>query len=169
MDTLFLIQLIISLAIGTYLWLFDRKMLSLNLDKINSFIGFMVLVCVLRVCLIDFCSEFFQSELPTDSGIPLWYLPFVFWEDLFFGGLVYLSHKFIKNRFISLLSIILISLWFASGHLYQGYYIAALTGIYPYFISYRFAKKNGFGTVMVCHILYDFITVLLVKFLPWVL
>lgn len=51
-----------------------------------------------------------------------------------------------------------LSINFALGHAYQGVGGVLITMLYPYFISYRYGKKVGFGTVMICHILYDFIT-----------
>ncbi len=59
-----------------------------------------------------------------------------------------------------------LSVHFGMGHAYQGMSAVVITMLYPFFISYRYGRKVGFGTVMVCHILYDFITFYTIYFLP---
>jgi hypothetical protein len=161
--------IVIGLLIGLYLLIFDKEMIRVEWNAVASFVGFMVFVTCLRIAFIQFGLEFFNISLPNDLGIADWPLALVFWEDLFFGGSVYLIHKFIKSKFLSWPLTIAISFMFASGHLYQGAFVAALTSIYPYFISRRFGMLYGFGTVMICHIIYDFMSVYLTKLLPYIL
>lgn len=68
--------------------------------------------------------------------------------------LIYYAEKFLP-KWIFVPIVVLSSLIFGAGHLYQGYFVAALLSLYPYFVSYKYGKKYGYGTVMLCHITYD--------------
>lgn len=77
--------------------------------------------------------------------------------------------KTIHFQPILLAAALVLSINFALGHMYQGWGGVVVTFFYPFFISFRYGKKVGFGTVMACHILYDFITFYTVIFMPYLL
>ena len=83
----------------------------------------------------------------------------VWLEDLAFAAPIYLFKQYIsKNKWFWIPIAIGFSLFFASQHVYLGYSWALVTILYPYLISCKYSLRFGFGTVMMCHVLYDFIT-----------
>ena len=102
--------------------------------------------------------------------MPVWYIIMVWWEDLLFCVPVfYLSENSKLNKYLKFSLIFAISLLFGLGHGYQGVSGILVTSLYPYFISTHYAKRYGFGTVMVCHVLYDMITVAMIRLAPYIL
>lgn len=161
-------EVYIGLAIMIAVWFFDRDLLRIQWNSVASFCGFMTFVTLLRICWFDFQIRTGSSypAMPAEiyqSGI--WSLGLVFWEDAFYAIPIYYAHKHLKSWPAWGLTIAL-SLMFASGHTYQGYFVASLTAFYPYFISNRFGAVVGFGTVMACHIIYDMLTFLVVHLSP---
>jgi hypothetical protein len=150
----------------------DSSILRVKFSFIQNFITIMVLLTVFRLWLISVKFNIFDIP-PIISGVLQGIdvqFPFVFWEDACFVLPIFLFRRYISDKkkfWIPLM--ILSSILFANGHLYQGIYVAALTGIYPYFISYRYGSKYGFGSIMVAHILYDFITFYTIKIAPYLI
>lgn len=93
----------------------------------------------------------------------------VFWEDACHGLPLYLLQRFtgMEKLWAKILNYVLMALVmieFGAGHLYQGLMAAAFLMLYvPYSIKY--GKKFGFGTVMICHTLFDLTTILSFKYL----
>ena len=140
-------------------------------SKVSQFVGFMVLVEFIRMGLMDGDPNF--KVEPDDPLMGLSTNIWVFWEDSFFAMPIYFLKDHLKlHKSIWIPVAVGLSLLFASLHINQGYVWAAIVGIYPFFISYRFGKVNGFGTVMACHIIYDVATHLgykimcLIKLMP---
>jgi hypothetical protein len=157
-------QFQIALAIMVLVFIFDKKTLRVELDKVAKFLAFMAIITAIRLALMSHSNSFGNSNL---MDIPFYSFGLVFWEDLFYAIPIYYTrhlkdHKYAKYVWYSL--IIALSAHFGMGHLYQGVFAVFLTAIYPYFISYRYGKDVGFGTVMAGHVLYDMITFLTVKY-----
>lgn len=138
-------------------------------DKVAQFLGFMALITMFRICFADMVEGIMpgfvdQKFVEIADKIGFATLPFVFWEDVYFGmPIAWLMKKvFPKYPKLAITLTIIISTIFATGHLYQGA-IGMVTIIYPFFISYKYGKKYGFGTVMICHMLYDFFSVATAK------
>lgn len=92
----------------------------------------------------------------------------VFWEDACHGLPLLLLQRLIGTKKwtwpIHGILTALVMLEFGMGHVYQGLFAAILLSCYvPY--SIKMGKKVGFGTVMVCHTLYDLVTILTLKLL----
>lgn len=92
----------------------------------------------------------------------------VFWEDAVFGVMLFIlqknigENKWLKPIYWAVLAIAMVL--FSSMHLYQGWLWASIIGFYiP--LSVKLGKKYGFGTVMICHMLYDLFTMIFVKFI----
>jgi hypothetical protein len=168
-DLISLLPLIGAILILIYFIIFNKNLLRIEWNCVSSFIAFMVLVSCGRIAYNQYFYDPSIVQNFQTYGNDSWHLFLVFWEDLFFGGSVFLICKFINCKWIKIPLIILVSLWFASGHVYQGYFAAALIGVYPFFISYKYGMKYGFGTIMACHILYDFFSVYMTKFMPYFL
>lgn len=145
-------------------FIFDRKTLRIELDKVAKFLALMAIITAIRLSLMSYSNSFGNEVL---TKIPFWSFGLVFWEDLFYVIPIYYTrylkdHKYLKYCWYLL--IIGLSAHFGIGHLYQGLFAVLITALYPYFISYKYGKDVGFGTVMVCHVLYDMITFLTVKY-----
>ena len=145
--------------------------LRIQWNSVASFFAFVIFVCLIRMGIVSFLSN--GTYTPETSNIQFWQYIMVFWEDLFFSFSLFLVAKLLhkigwnfysKSMFYSLT--IALSVIFASGHIYEGYVAASLILFYPYFVSYRCGLKYGWGTIMVCHIMYDCITVLCDKIMP---
>ncbi len=148
-----------GIAITLYLLLFHKNVLDIKLDKVSRFLAFMAIVTAIRLALISA-----QGSNPSpDYGIKFWQYALVFWEDAFYVAPLLFLERFKVTKWGKIAFYMVaagLSLHFASGHLYQGVFAATLTALYPYFISFYYSKRTSLGTVMVCHILYDMITVI---------
>lgn len=106
--------------------------------------------------------------------MPIFQIPWqltltVFWEDACHTLPLALLQRFLPNKLwakaLNFVALLLVMLSFGLGHTYQGIGAACLISLYiP--ISLKLGKKYGFGTMMICHTLYDLSTALLVQ---WVM
>jgi len=151
---------------------FDEKTVRVEWVSIAKFIGFISLVTCFRIAMFSFLMENGGSETLNQHidnnfiKIPVWRLILVFWEDAFFVLPLVFCRKYIHPK-LWILLFIFSSFSFGLGHIYQGISAVFVTALYPYLVSYRYGMKYGFGTIMICHILYDFITYYIAKFLPF--
>lgn len=150
--------LFLSVAVLIYAFIKDRQQFSINWDGISKFVAFMSLVTMVRLCIM--------TSSPVRQSFPFEMFDFIFvvFEDMFFVMIPYYIAKKINNDFFKFIVWVIFSSLFAYGHIYQGYFIALITGFYPYFISRKYAMKTSFVTVMMCHFMYDCITFVTVKF-----
>lgn len=107
---------------------------------------------------------------PENDASPMYtiqiiYLFSVFWEDAVFTLPILVADKLKAPNLLKMGMFALSSIAFASGHIDYGLPWAFLTLFYVPFISYKYGKENGLGTVMVCHVLYDLITILSFRYL----
>jgi hypothetical protein len=158
-----MLQVLVGFFIILLIFIFDRKNLDVKTDKITKFLTFMALVTAFRLALNSF-----QGNLPQGGlGIPFYMFAIVPWEDAFYvAPLLYLDYmrETKWGRYMWNTLAIALSIHFGLGHAYQGLFGIAITSLYPYFVSYKYSKRTSLGTVMVCHILYDMITVLTMKY-----
>ena len=155
-----------------YFLFFDSKTIEIKWDAVSRFLAFMSLITFFRISIASF-TQGIEHTLPNSNtyGLEPWKFALVFWEDAFFVlPMVILSRFEFTNRwYIWMPAMVGMSYWFGTGHAYQGNIAVWITAIYPYFISYRYGVKFGFGTVMVCHIMYDFITFYTARFTPFLI
>ncbi len=137
--------------------IFDREQLEVKLDGLAKFTGLMVLVMLAKVAMLQ------GNSAPDMYGLTLGHFKLVFLEDAFFVMIPFYINKKINSKFLRWAIWIFFSGLFASGHIYQGLMGMAITSIYPYFLSRRYAVKTTFGTVMACHFMYDCFQLLTVK------
>jgi hypothetical protein len=154
----------------------EKHTMDVKWDKIAQFIAFLFVLSIFRISAFSFLVDMgLMKQLPTvppEIAGSRWTLCLVFWEDMFFGLPLYFIHKYMHgpvSKHLKWPLTILISMLFASGHAYQGLYGVLVTSIYPFFISKRYGEKHGFGTVMLCHILYDNFTFYSIWLLPYLL
>jgi hypothetical protein len=155
----------IGCAIILLVYLFDRQLIRVQWNSLASFIAFLLVFVVAQIAIGSYTFNGFVPSNPL-KDIESWRLALVFWEDAFYVIPMYYAFKIDKTKYQipSILFAVVMSLWFGSGHLYQGIMGAVVTSFYPYFISLRYARKVGFGTVMLAHILYDFAILFLVRY-----
>lgn len=160
-----MLQVIIGFVIIAFMLIFDRKMIEFKIDKVTKFLTFMVIITAIRVAMSSF-----KGDLPSGlyNNIPFWAYAIVPWEDAFYvAPMLYLQDLEQKSKWLWWALVGALSIHFGLGHAYQGIMGVILTSFYPYFISFKYSKRVGLGTVMVCHVLYDMITVLTAKY-SWI-
>lgn len=157
----YLIQVGIGAFILTMFFIFDRKTIRIEWDAISRFLAFMTLATCIRIAMYDLVMRINPGAIPQMHQqlleMPKILFAMVWWEDAFFVLPIFLAWKYC-SKYIFFLVALGMSMWFGFGHAYQGLYGIMITSIYPVFISLRYGRKYGFGTVMIGHILYDYIT-----------
>lgn len=138
---------------------------------VGAFLKFLCVITLYRAVLFKLFPNFgmFKEAGHTITSIP-WQLTLtVFWEDACHGLPLLLLQRFIGTekwwaKAINFIALAFVMIEFGLGHVYQGLIAATLLSFYiPY--SIKMGKKFGFGTVMICHTLYDLSTILSLKFL----
>lgn len=137
----------------------------------RSVIKWIIFLCVITLFRVFTIRYMLELDHMKESAKGVLLIPWpatltVFWEDAAHGlplFLLYLWSRASKFKMVLWYCLLaMVTLSFGSGHTYQGYWAAALLMLYiPY--SIKLGAKHGFGTVMVCHTLYDLFTILTVK------
>ena len=151
----------------------DKDIIRISWDKLTQFMVFLVILAMFRLLQYQFLldSGVMQSipTIPPMIDMQKWTLGLVFWEDMFFAVPIFYIWKYMNRTWLQILLTVLISVVFGYGHAYQGTSGIVMASFLPYFVSYRFGKKYGFGTCMLGHIMYDVSSVYLIKLLPYLL
>jgi hypothetical protein len=131
---------------------------------------FLGLITVYRLTLIKLFPGFrgMGQSAGNIAFLPWTVALTVFWEDACHGlPLLILKKLLPKTRVWSLIYILVMGLTmieFGSGHLYQGPMAALFLSFYiPY--SVNKGERYGFGTIMLCHMMYDLVTILFTKYM----
>jgi len=150
----------------------DRHILKIDLKAVQTFITLMILLTFFRFTMASVLAEMGVNVAQINKGlahIPFWRLALVFWEDAFFAiPIYYMKDKWKWSRYLWMPVVAILSVTFAIGHIYQGQWAFFATLLVPYVIWYRYGKRFGFGTVMICHILFDQMTILAFRMLNYV-
>lgn len=134
-----------------------------------KWLKFLGIVTIYRVLLFKLFpnNQFLKEAIKNVTSVPWQITPSVFWEDachgmpLFFIQMWLGTDKWWKQVIHALL-LAVVMVEFGLGHVYQGVPAAIALSFYiPY--SIKLGKKFGFGTVMLCHILFDLTTILTLK------
>ena len=137
-----------------YVYRIDKSYLRIDTKAIKSFLVFMLWLTLIRTFMFIFISNPMENILPL---INPWLMLGVFWEDaVYVLPLIMLRDKTNLNKVAYYTLFVISALVFASGHLYQG--IMGLASIFYLYLSAKYGRQYGFGTVMICHTLYDLIT-----------
>ena len=145
-----------------------KELLNFNKSKILKFTLFIIAVSAFRFFMIKNLIQYNINTKMFEAAkiLPLGGTLFTWWEDLAFTMPLILLKSFSENRNLLkpfyYIALIITILSFASGHIYQGLFSAAFISLYIPF-GVIFGRKNGLGTLMTCHVLYDFFTLLTVK------
>lgn len=151
----------------------DRDIIRISWDKLAQFTAFLVILAMFRLLQYQFLLDMgimkVLPTLPPMIDMQKWTLGLVFWEDMFFGVPLFYIWKYMNRTWLKVLLTVMISLVFGYGHAYQGMSGVVWASFLPYFVSYGFGKKYGYGTCMLGHVMYDVSTVYLIKLLPYLL
>ena len=148
----------------------EKHLLRVEKKPVIDWCVFLMIVTALRVFLLTAFGYTGIMGPPTALSMIPWYASFtVFWEDACHGlplvilaGLIGTKKRL--ARIINALAMFIVSVAFGMSHLYQGLWVALLLCLYVSY-SIKYAKKYGFGTVIICHIIFDLVTFLYVKYL----
>jgi hypothetical protein len=153
---------------GWAVWKSDYKdLLRFEWKPFAKFFLFMCVVSIYRYFMISLMVRHgMGSNLNAVKGLPVGAVFMTPWEDACHDLPLVLLRRIIgTNKWtwpIHALAMGIVVLGFSSGHIYQGLFSAALIGLYiP--VAVHFGKKRGFGTVMGCHVLYDFSTIMIIR------
>jgi hypothetical protein len=145
-----------------------KQLLKVEFKPVVKWCTFLALLTVWRIMMAKLAS--YNGIHDAEPFIIPWMASFtVFWEDACHGLPVLLLRQLIgvHKWWAKILNFIMLAVTmfsFGLGHLYQGLVPAMILCMYiPY--SIRCGKKYGFGTVMICHMLYDLVTLLFVQYL----
>lgn len=145
-----------------------KDLLQINYNGIKIFLFLLAILTLYRFLVIDFFStkEYIYSIRSSVYFLPWQGSLFVFWEDACHTlPLAIFSRIFNKGFFYKMLYfifILIVMLSFGLGHLYEGI-ISAICLCFYIPITLKLGKKYGFGTIMICHILYDLTTLLTLR------
>lgn len=146
-----------------------KDMLRIEKKPLFKFFKILGVLTVFRATTFFLLPE--QEWLSNNNIYSLLSVLFVFWEDMVHTVPLLLLKKIINSdskifKWFYRFLILIVTLSFGSGHLYQGWPAAIVLSLYiP--ITLKIGEKRGFGTVMVGHVIYDFITVLTFIIFGW--
>lgn len=145
------------------------KLIRVEKEGLFKFARFLVMLTAFRFLYLKFIApESVVAGIQQISNIIPWQTTLgVFWEDacnalpLVIGESLFKKKKWYRAIRLPLLALMALS--FGFGHSYEGLgAVIAMTCYIPF--TMRLGKKYGFGTVMLCHIAYDMLTLLSFKF-----
>lgn len=147
-----------------------RDLIRVEWKPLLKWIGFLVVITIYRIVVFKLLAGNPKLHQMTSAAnfIPWQSTLMVFWEDACHTlPLVIISRALGQDKWWKKLLLwammAAVALSFGLGHVYQGYIAAFLLSFYIPF-TFKRGQKIGFGTVMLCHILYDLSTILTIKF-----
>jgi len=147
-----------------------RNVLRIEKSALLSFIKFICYLTLYRFVIFKLFPNFapFVEAKKSISMVPIPFMLGVFWEDACHCIPLYFLKKVINNRKLLIpfyyIALAVVMVEFGMGHLYQGLIPSILLSFYvPY--SVAMGEKYGFGTVMICHTIFDISTALSIQYL----
>lgn len=143
-------------------------LLRVNKKGLLKFACWMSVVTLVRFVLFKLSGPASAQARELANFLPWQVTLAVFWEDMCHGVPLVLAGLMLKSKswykYVRLPLLLMVMFSFASGHVYQGMFAAATISFYiPFTMS--LGKKYGFGTVMLCHMFYDLLTILSFKWM----
>jgi hypothetical protein len=150
-----------------------RDLMRVDFIAIRKWFVFMCCITLIKIFNFKYGNgnhAIIKQSLLSVAWLPT-FAPFLtFWEDPCHAMVLVLLARLVPIKWynfpIHLIATFIIMLGFGVGHLYQGL-LSAIVIVTEIPISIYFGKKNGFGTVIICHIVYDFLTLLTIKWMLW--
>ena len=154
------------LILGLVCWK-DRDVLRIDFKALINFLHIIIFFTLFRFVFFSFMNEFGISIHDMNQGftsIELWRLPAVILEDAFFAiPIYYIKDKWKCSKYLWMPIVGALSLYFAVGHIYQSTLAFFATILIPYLFFYELGKKYGFGTTMICQVVFDIFSVITFK------
>lgn len=144
-----------------------KKFLRVNFETVIKWIFILIIVTIYRIIVFKYFSDGYINNQTDPLPFPWISVLFVFWEDACYTLPIaifenYLGRDKLWKRILIYFIILMSMISFGSGHLYQGNLSAFILSFYIPFTLDK-GKKNGFGTMMICHTLYDIVTLFTIK------
>lgn len=142
-----------------------KDLMRIQPKSLVKFLKTMAMVTAFRCVMAYFFPISHASAAPI-LQIPLAMTATVFWEDACHTLPLAIMARYLgdsipaKVALWALTGLVMIS--FGLGHVYQGAMAALMLSFYVPVVT-KLGKTHGFGTVMICHSLYDFLTLLTVR------
>jgi hypothetical protein len=150
------------------IWKSDFKdLLRFDLKAFSKFFLYMLTISLIRYFMIKWIVGMgMGSNFQAVKGIPIGAVFFTPWEDLCHSVPLVLLRRMIGTSKwtwpIHTVMLITVTTSFGLGHIYQGYWAAAMISLYiPFAVG--FIQKRGASTIMASHVLYDFCTLMVVR------
>lgn len=146
-----------------------KDLLRVQWKPIMKWLLFIVALTAYRIAVFKFFSgnETLHNQTQGAMMIPWQATLTVFWEDACHGLPLAILSRYLGTdkwwkKLVTLVAIIFTMFAFGLGHVYQGTVAAFFLSFYiPY--TFKKGQEIGFGTVMICHTLYDLATILTIK------
>lgn len=144
----------LAAVILAVVFIFDRKVLQFDPKAFVSFLKILIIGSCISIVVNALVGRF-----PPLPPVPVSFLLMVAWEDVLFSlAPIYYVHKYFP-KYIAIPIAVISSIVFGLGHLYQGWIAVAVLSLYPFFISYKYGKTYGYGTIFLAHTVYDLMVV----------
>jgi hypothetical protein len=146
-----------------------KHLLRVEKKPVIKWIAFLAILTAYRIVLFKLLAG---TGLLDNVGAGASLIPWqatltVFWEDMCHGLPLAILAISLGNdkkwkKVIQWSAMVLVMTYFGLGHVYQGYFVAFLLSFYVPF-TVKKGQEVGFGTIMICHTLYDLATILTVQ------
>lgn len=146
------------------IWNSDHKdLLRITKEGLIKFAKFFAVVTAARVFYLSVIApDALLEQIRSSSDMVPWQTMFgVYWEDMCHAvplvilGRMMADKKWFKHIYTAI--ILAMSITFGSLHSYEGLQAMIVLAFYIPF-TMRLGQKYGFGTVMLCHTVYDLVT-----------
>lgn len=156
------------IIMGSIIAIGHKHLLRAEKKPIIKWVRFLFYITLWRLFMSKLLNFHGVSDPQNIVLLPIATALTVFWEDACHGLPLLILKKSTKNRWwtkpIYWLALIIVMIEFGLGHRYQGPLAAVLLSFYiPY--SVKMGEKYGFGTVMLCHMMYDLVTLLFTHYM----
>lgn len=144
----------------------NQDLLRIDRPSVKKWVKFLCGLTLFRAAMFYFTWKYQSGGFEAVSWIPWQTTLMVWWEDAAHTLPLLLLARLIgtekKTWPIHALAFATIMVAFGAGHIYQGLVPAIALSFYiPY--TLKLSKTKGLGTIMICHVLYDLSTILLIQ------
>lgn len=146
-----------------------RTLLRVEWKPILKWVKLLGIITIYRIIIFKlFKGNATLESMTSGVGIIPWQSTLtVFWEDALHGlplaiMALWLGQEKLWKRIVTWAAVVLVMISFGLGHVYQGWIAAFFLSFYVPF-TFKKGQEIGFGTVMICHVLYDLATILTLK------
>lgn len=146
----------------------NKDLMQVQVKPLKKWVMFLVFLTAYRFVMLRFFTDqaFLQNAANVVASVPVAAAFTVFWEDMAFAVplvlLKRLSEKTKWYKYAKWAALALMMAAFGSGHIYQGWPAVVATSLYVP-LSMTRGQAIGFGTMILCHMLYDASTIMAIR------